>query len=139
MGNWFCRVANVPDRKNIYLYLTESPDSGHGHFDVIGKHECETTCDVCCSDKCRLSDRQMSCRLCRHLCRNLACFQRHAARKEKRGKDTEKSMCEKIYKCTSYSKVFETAIRRPTDQFSFEWKCPNCQEYQLGQDLCYQR
>ena len=36
LGNKFCRVANDPERKNIYLYLTENPSGDGGHFDGIG-------------------------------------------------------------------------------------------------------
>lgn len=36
LGNKFCRVANDPECKNIYLYLTENPSGDGGHFDGIG-------------------------------------------------------------------------------------------------------
>lgn len=153
MGNKFCRMANNPDRKNIYLYLTESPETNRGHFDGIvkingffgygyfcetclkayknkGKHACDTTCDVCCSDNSILTDCQMRCRSCRRTCRSRACFERHANRKDKRGRETDKSTCEKVYKCTTCSKVLERAIRKPSEHCCFEWTCPNCHEYQ---------
>lgn len=34
LDNKFCRVANNPERENIYLYLTEN--SSRGHFDGKG-------------------------------------------------------------------------------------------------------
>lgn len=83
LGDKFCRLANEPGRRNIYLYLTES-DDGNVHFDGIGsingffsygyfcdnclkpyknkgKHSCTTSCDVCGSNDCTVGDDQMSC------------------------------------------------------------------------------
>lgn len=162
LGNKFCRVANNADRANIYLYLSRSPDSGDGQYDGIasingffgfgyfcetclkayknkGKHACETTCDVCCSDNCRTSDCQMSCRFCHRTCRNATCYERHSTRKDKRGKDTEKSTCEKIYQSKNCKKVIDRANRKPEEHRCSEWRCPNCFEYQMGQHQCYQR
>lgn len=103
LGNKFCRVVNVANRRNIYLYLTET-ENGMGHFDGIGningffnygyfcetclkpyknkgKHACATTCDVCGSNDCVVSEKEMSCFFCFRTCRSKTCYQRHAEKK----------------------------------------------------------
>lgn len=161
LGNKFCSVASVRGRSNIYLYLTETGD-GMGHFDGIGningffnygyfyetclkpyknkgKHACTTSCDVCGSNECVLSEDQMSCFFCFRTCRSKNCYQRHADKKDKRGRDVELSMCERNYKCKLCHKLLERSKRKPNEHVCGEWKCTNCFEYQMGQHLCYQR
>lgn len=161
LGNKFCRVANEPGRRNIYLYLTES-EKGKGHFDGIGsingffnygyfcetclkpyknkgKHSCTTTCNVCGSNNCVAGNDPMSCRFCNRSCRSLTCYQRHKAKVDKRGKDVELSMCERVYQCKFCRKVIERSKRKPEEHACGEYKCKNCFEYQMGQHLCYQR
>ncbi|VDH93843.1 Hypothetical predicted protein [Mytilus galloprovincialis] len=131
LDNKFCRVANNPERENIYLYLTEN--SSRGHFDGIGningffgygyfcpeclksyknkgKHRCVNTCDVCGHNLCILQVDQKKCHGCNRTCRSQTCYDRHRTRKTKRGKDTEKSMCERFYQC---EKVIEREKRKP--------------------------
>jgi len=158
-GNRFCRVANNPGRRNIYLYMTE-PEEGVGHFDGIGSingffgygyfcetclkpyknkgtHWCQTTCNVCCSDQC-ISGIERRCRYCHRICRSFECYQRYANRTDKRGRESEKSSCEKTYQCRNCRKIQEKSKRKPEDHRCGEWKCKNCFEYQLDQHLCYQ-
>lgn len=159
--NKFCRVANVPGRKNIYLYLTQL-ENGENHFDGIGsingvfgygyfcetclkpyknkgKHACQTTCDVCGSNHCIIGDDTLSCFHCNRSCRSKECFDRHITKKDKRGRDEEKSMCDKVFQCKKCRKVIESSQRKPEQHRCREWKCQNCFKYQLGQHLCYQR
>ncbi|CAC5372267.1 unnamed protein product [Mytilus coruscus] len=159
--NKFCRVANEHGRKNIYLYLTQL-DNGEEHFDGIGsisgffdygyfcetclkpyknkgKHSCQTTCDVCGSNECISGDDTMSCYFCHRDCRSKECYDRHFEKKDKRGRDIEKSMCDKMYQCKQCRKVLERSKRKPADHRCREWRCQNCFRYQLGQHLCYQR
>lgn len=162
-GNTFCRVANDPLRKNIYLYLTENDDDDDDdHFDSIssingffnygyfcetclkpyknkGKHSCTTSCDVCGSNDCPEENDPMSCRSCNRTCRSRACFQRHGAKTDMRGRDIEKSMCDRLYQCKICRKVIDKSQRKPEEHMCGEWKCTNCFQYQMGRHLCYQR
>lgn len=59
----------------------------------------------------------------------------------RRGKDTEKSICERFYQCNSCKKVMERRKRKPKpeDYRCGEWKCHNCFQNQFGNHLRYQR
>ena len=86
-----------------------------------------------------VSENQMSCFFCHRTCRSKTCYQRHAEKKGRRGRDVELSMCEPHYKCKLCQKVLERSKRKPNEHVCGEWKCTNCFEYQIGQHLCYQR
>lgn len=162
LGNRFCRVSANTKRKNIYLYLTGDSDETTGHFDGIasingffgrgyfctsclkpyknkGKHSCIETCDVCGSHQCKVGDDQVICSHCHRTCRSEACYKRHNTRKNTKGRESDKSMCEKFYQCESCKKVINREKRPPRQHRCGEWKCKNCFEYQLGEHLCYQR
>jgi len=78
----------------------------------------------------------VSCRFWHRTCRSTDCYRRT----DKRGKETDKSMCEKMYQCKYCRKVMERSKRKPEDHRCGEWKCMSCFRYQFDQNhLCYQR
>jgi hypothetical protein len=59
--------------------------------------------------------------------------QRHANRTDKRGRESEKSSCEKTYQCRNCRKILEKSKRKPEDHRCGEWKCKNSTTMHLTQ------
>ena len=159
MGNRFIRIGeSITGRKRAYLYLVDTEESPHfctivnicgffsaGYFcETCLKpfnnkyaHSCDDNCTVCCTSDCKFSDTMMSCRRCFRTCRSIECFERH--KEINRGKRSQTSECEKRYQCKTCKKVIQCRERLLEDHRCGEWKCPCCQQYHVGEHLCYHR
>lgn len=79
---------------------------------------------------------EVICSNCHRKCRSEACYKRHVTPKTIKGRDCNKSMCEKFYQCETCKKVLEREKRAPELHRCGEWKCKNCFEYQHGEHTC---
>ena len=104
-----------------------------------GRHSCETSCDICASNKCVVGTDSMSCIFCYRECRSQACYDRHVEKTDKKGREISKSMCEKWYQCKKYRKVLDRSKRKPELHTYREWRCQICHQFQTNQHFCYQR
>ena len=168
LGNKFLRVPNLADaevneqRKNIFLYYVDG-ENGMGHFHAIVSisgffsssyfcttclkpynnakhHSCETTCKVCTSNSCPVSDDKVTCKTCHMECRSLQCLERHKAVKQSRNPNVpSKSQCEKWWRCTKCKKVLQVAKQNPLDHKCNERYCGTCDSMVEGIHLCHQR
>ncbi|KAK3104527.1 hypothetical protein FSP39_004180, partial [Pinctada imbricata] len=153
VGDKFVRIANNDERPNLYLYHIETETEQHWHgianiqeffkgkffcktcqqpYNRKQHHSCETSCEVCLDQNCRITKNQMSCRSCGRLCRSQACFNRH---KDKRNSK------KKAYpsQCRTCKKTIKSEERSPENHCCGEWKCAMCQRYHVGEHYCYQR
>ena len=164
MGNKFIYVGEeVPQRKNVYLYLIETPEGGHFNsiLSITGffgqsyfcpsclkayqnrnKHQCEVKCLVCKSQNCQW-ESPVKCQDCYMTCRSQTCHELHKETQVGPDGKMGKSQCQQWWKCPACKKVFNLNKRDPLDQENphvcGEWYCFTCKKLVNEGHLCHQR
>lgn len=150
-------MASFINNKVIYqgeantrrVYLLYSKDEKNvGHFDTITnvkallgrkyfchqclkgydkkrEHECSIKCRVCESDCSKETPR--TCNTCNRTCRSDACFERHLKK------------CKKYWQCPTCKTIIKTEKRDKEKHKCGEWLCNSCEQWQIGEHLCYLR
>jgi hypothetical protein len=109
-----------------------------------GKHFCINECTTCRQVKCFKEGNGVICTDCNMLCRNAKCYLEH--KKERMSKSANcnpskkmPSLCQMYYKCLRCLRVLDRS-NRPADKHKCgEWLCSCCEEYVLGDHLCFYR
>ena len=145
--------------KRVYLFYSKH-DEMEGHFDAItkvpgfvnrsyfchkclkgfhsrDKHVCEEFCRTCRRTKCPRGKTTV-CDDCNIECRSTDCFDHHKKCKTIQKKEIP-APCDIYYKCKTCKTVLQTAKRSKNDHRCWEFKCGSCDEYYVGEHLCYLR
>ncbi len=165
LGNKFIRVPTDehPDWPLIYLYLIDHTGTSHFHaitsiagfftssyfcskclepFDHYKDHRCDTTCLVCKSQQCPITENTRTCESCNMECRSDDCFKRHKiVKKAKKGskEDGDCSQCDRYWRCPTCKKVVDR-IKRDLEKKPHtcsEWFCGCCNDWVDEGHLCY--
>ena len=138
----------------IYIYLV-----GDSHFHAIAsitgffrqsyfcdlclkpyncktKHSCEKTCMVCKRSDCIVLN-EINCPDCNMTCRSLDCYENHKIIKPKTKNGL--SQCMRYKRCITCYKVVDSKNRAMDKHECGEWLCRHCEQYVIGEHLCYHR
>ena len=162
LGNKFITSPSSDEQSCIYVYLVDyehyhSITSITGffccnyfcksclkHYDHKEKHQCDTSCIICKTDKCPKTDTPVKCKDCNMDCRSEKCHEKHKQvpvhKKGKfKGKRSGPSQCEKWWKCLTCYKVVRTDKRKKEAHECGEYYCKSCETYVMDDHLCYLR
>ena len=168
LGNKFIRVPNIDNtelndqRQKVFIYFVGG-ENEIGHFHAIvsisgffnssyfcntclkpyndaKKHSCKTSCRVCSSNACPVTENTMTCKICHMDCRSFECFERHKSVTVTRNRTApNKSQCEKWWRCTQCKKVLQVSKHNPLDHKCNERYCGTCDSMVEGTHLCHHR
>ena len=162
LGNKFITIPSSDERPCIYVYLVDDEHyhsitsitgffcyayfckSCLKHYDHKEKHQCDTSCIICKTDKCPKTDTPVKCKDCSMDCRSEKCHEKHKQvpvhKKGKfKGKRSGPSQCEKWWKCPTCYKVVRTDKRKKEAHECGEYYCKSCETYVMDDHLCYLR
>ena len=162
LGNKFITSPSSDEQPCIYVYLVDDEHyhsitsitgffccnyfckSCLKHYDHKEKHQCDTSCIICKTDKCPKTDTPVKCKDCNMDCRSEKCHEKHKQvpvhKKGKfKGKRSGPSQCEKWWKCLTCYKVVRTDKRKKEAHECGEYYCKSCATYVMDDHLCYLR
>ncbi|XP_053536862.1 uncharacterized protein mcf2lb isoform X1 [Ictalurus punctatus] len=149
-GYSFFQTSKTPHEKTIYLFLHDNHYYGvksitgllgtshvchfcHSGFDVLWKHKCAYSCNVCHYPDCYKHPKNVTkCPECQRLCSSQYCFEMHKAKiQSHKGKY---SMCETGFYCGKCKRVIRDKPSNRENHVCAHLKCIFCGQ-KLDEDI----